>query len=231
MSAQDYQINLPYGSTAQPYSTTHPHRGDDRPCPSGTPIIIDGQEIGLTGATGYVFGAHLHIQEWHDTASGDKYANTRKPQNAFRPGIVVNIDPVGTYPNNKNDGTQGDGSFGKFITIQTADGWNDTYCHLSRIDVAVGDIIGDKMEKFNSGDLYNKLYFTFGLAMAEKAKTANFEGYFSAQIGWDYKKATEEIEKSAQWAFMLEDSRKASSDPNYSKVGNIDGIGDVFKKG
>ena len=133
MTASDYPVTFPYGETGAPYSAARPHRGDDRGCPTGTPIVIGGQTIGLTGNTGYSTGAHLHIQEW----SGG-YANTRKPQNSFQPGVVVNVDPTGS---------QGDGSFGKFITIQTEDGWNDTYCHLSEINVQVGQVIGDNMSE------------------------------------------------------------------------------------
>jgi len=131
MSAQGYGINFPYGATSAPYSVSRPHRGDDRPCPTGTPLAINGQVIGLTGATGFVTGPHLHIQEWNGS-----YANTRKPQNAFKPGTVVNVD---------KDATQGDRSFGKFISIQNADGWVDSYCHLSVINCNVGDKIGVTM--------------------------------------------------------------------------------------
>lgn len=131
IDAVSYPINFPYGATTAPYSSTHPHRGDDRACPMGTPIIINGVTIGLTGDSGQAIGPHLHIQEWQ----GD-YAITRKPQNAFKAGTVVNIDPTGT---------QGDGSFGLFITVQTADGWNNSYCHLSEIHVIKGQIIGGDM--------------------------------------------------------------------------------------
>lgn len=137
MSVKDYPVTLKYGATSYPYTPSKPHRGRDYGCPSGTSLVVGGQTIGLSGATGYVFGAHTHVQEW---AGG--YANTREPNNAFKGGTVVNIDPVGTYPNNKNDGTQGDGTFGKFITIQSADGWNDTYCHLSQINVQIGQKVG-----------------------------------------------------------------------------------------
>lgn len=134
MTASDYQISFPYGATSTPYSPAHPHRGDDRPCPTGTPVVLAGTQIGLTGATGFVSGPHLHIQEWNGNV-----ANTRKPQNSFKPGTVVQA------------ATSSD--FGNYVTIQCADGWNDSYCHLSRIDVKVGQVIGDIM--VNKGDIVN----------------------------------------------------------------------------
>ncbi len=126
-TAADYDVSFPYGATSAPYSRLHPHRGNDRPCPTGTPVVIGSTTIGLTGATGYTFGAHLHTQEWSSS-----YANTRKPRNEFKGGKVINVDL---------NGTQGDGSFGKFISIQTSDGWGDSYCHLSKINVKVGQVI------------------------------------------------------------------------------------------
>lgn len=131
MTASDYQVTFPYGATSDPYSEAHPHRGDDYPCPSGTPIVIGGTTIGLTGATGWATGPHLHIQEW----SGD-VATTRKPQNAFGGGTVT---------------ASGEASqWGKYITISSG-GWNTTYCHLSRIDVGNGTVIGSNNNNGNNG--------------------------------------------------------------------------------
>lgn len=143
MNVADYPVTLAYGVYGVAgYTKEHPHRGRDFGCPSGTPLVVGGQQIGLSGATGKVTGPHCHVQEW----KGD-YANTREPNNAFQPGTVVNIDP---------NGTQGDGTFGKFITIRNADGWNNSYCHLSEIDVKVGDVIGGEMEpQWNEGDRQN----------------------------------------------------------------------------
>lgn len=166
MTASDYPINFPYGATSAPYSATHPHRGDDRLCPEGTPVVISGVTIGLTGATGKVIGAHLHIQEWNAD-----YANTRKPQNAFQPGIVVNIDP---------DGTQGDGSFGKFITIQNADGWNDSYCHLSEINVSVGQEIGGNMPTLVDANILENL--SVGLLGRTSVGDANLANWLGAPL-------------------------------------------------
>ena len=52
--------------------------------------------------------------------------------NEFKGGTVI-----GVYPN-----SLGDGTFGKFIDIQTDDGWVDSYCHLSQINVQVGQKVG-----------------------------------------------------------------------------------------
>lgn len=136
MTASDYPIYFPYGATSAPYSLAHPHRGDDRCNILGTPVVVVGTQIGLVGATGKVFdaagnqgtpgAAHLHLQEWH----GD-VANTRKPQNSFKGGTVV--------------AATSSSDFGNYVTIQCADGWNDSYCHLSQINVKVGDKLGVDM--------------------------------------------------------------------------------------
>lgn len=120
----DYPINFPYGSSEPPYSTAHRHRGDDRAAPLGTPIVIEGITIGKVGMTGMATGYHCHIQEWIGNIS-----NTRKPQNSFKGGLV-------TAATSSSD-------FGNYVTIQTADGWQDSYCHLSEINVKVGQIIGE----------------------------------------------------------------------------------------
>lgn len=128
MTAQDYSINFPYGATDPPYGTPSLpyHRGEDRPCPRGTPVVINGVTIGLTGDTPgppYCLGPHLHIQEWQGNV-----VTTRKPCNSFIPGAVV--------------ATGNASQWGNYVTIRNADGWNTTYCHLSRIDVRGGQIIG-----------------------------------------------------------------------------------------
>lgn len=199
MSASDYQVSFPYGATSAPYSASRPHRGDDRPCPEGTPVVINSQQIGLTGNTGLSTGPHLHIQEW----SGG-YATTRKPQNAFQPGTVVNIDP---------NGTQGDGSFGKFITIQTPDGWNDTYCHLSEINVQVGQEID--MEPFNEGDRVNWNRTTYG----------GDRDWHKDQVGKPYKEAIYNIQQSSD--YINETRVNAGDEVNINNV--ISGVGAQVK--
>jgi hypothetical protein len=136
MTASDYQVTFPFGATTAPYTPAHPHRGDDYPCANGTPLVIDGEEIARTGDTGDVTGPHLHVQEWLDDV-----ANCRRPQHAFKPGLVTAAN------NNVNQ------QWGKHITILNPDGWNTTYCHLSEVFVNVGQVIGVNMEKADVDNL------------------------------------------------------------------------------
>ncbi len=145
-TASDYDVYFPFGATSSPYSPSHPHRGDDRCNKFGVPVVVEGIQIGLTGATGLVYdalgnkgtpgAAHLHVQEYHGNP-----ANVRKPQNSFKGGVVV--------------AATSSSDFGNYVTIQTDDGWMDSYCHLSRIDVRLGQIIGEVMSKVNDGDTMN----------------------------------------------------------------------------
>jgi hypothetical protein len=135
MSAKDFPVTFPWGATSPPYGTPAMprHRGNDRATPTGTPVVINGTQIGLTGATGLVTGPHLHIQEWVG-----EYKNDRNPQNEFKSGTVTQTGFLS--------------QFGNYVTVQQPDGSNDTYCHLSRIDVKVGDKVGDMP---NEGDVHN----------------------------------------------------------------------------
>ena len=137
----DYPINFPYGATTAPYSPAHPHRGNDRACPTGTPIIVAGTTIGLVGSTGLATGPHCHIQEWRGNNS-----IVRKPQNEFKAGVVTS---VGWH-----------NQFGNFVNILNPDGWTDTYAHMSKIIAVKGQQIG--------GDMAEKLSLSGARILAEE---------------------------------------------------------------
>lgn len=142
MSASDYPVE--FGYLAQDGYYYGPsgivglhHRGNDRSTPTGTPIIINGVNIGNTGATGLVGGPHLHTQAGTDVAC----QNTIDPSPLdFKPGTVVAV----------GRGTQ----WGNYITIQVGDKYI-TYAHLSWINVVVGQVINKEKDMPNEGDVIN----------------------------------------------------------------------------
>lgn len=132
MNAQDYPVTLGYKATTAPYGTAaRPyHRGIDYGCPIGTPVVVNGVTIGLSGATGFVTGAHLHVGRWVNGADTN-------PAGGFNFDSAI-VTEIHTDPNNEN---------GKFVRVQ-ADGASWVYLHLSEIKVTVGqELKGGDMSK------------------------------------------------------------------------------------
>lgn len=129
-TAADYGINFAYG--AQDGYWYGPdgrvgkyHRGNDRPCPTGTPVVINGHTIGLTGASGLVSGPHLHTQA---CSAGSGYSDD------FNPGPYE-------FKNGQVVGARWHHQFGNHIVVRVG-GVDITYAHLSKINVAVGQQAG-----------------------------------------------------------------------------------------
>lgn len=118
-----YPISFSYGATSYPYSASRPHRGNDRACPKGTPIIIGGTTIGLVGSTGWATGSHLHTQ-----AGTDEWCQkTINPTSLeFKAGTVIHT----------GEATQ----WGKYIILKVGTKYI-CYAHLSKINVKQGDKI------------------------------------------------------------------------------------------
>lgn len=145
MSAKDYKVTYPYGATTPPYSPSRPHRGNDRPTPMATPIVIGSTTIGLTGNSGSYMGMtydpHLHTQAGTDQAC----QNTFNPSAIeFKGGTVV---------------ATGYGSqWGNYITIKVATDKYITYAHLSKINVIVGQVIKETTVASFTKAQVNKVY-------------------------------------------------------------------------
>ena len=110
------------------------------------------------------------------------------------------------------NGTQGDGSFGLFVDVQTADGWRESYCHLSRIDVKVGQKLeGGNMPTLVDDGNIDLLYVSVLHRHASQADK-------DARRGQDYLKAQDELYRSQEWA--NQDS-KLKAPAKYKEVGKL----------
>lgn len=157
MTAQDHPISFPYGATdGVNYISPKFHRGNDRACPTGTPVVVAGVTIGLTGATGKVTGAHLHTQSGTDINCQKTFNGNGVTE--FQAGKVV---------------SRGYGSeWGNFVTVQVGGNYV-TYCHLSQINVNIGDELkGGFMNKDQAKQLALYIRLLAGNTVA-KANAAN----------------------------------------------------------
>lgn len=118
--ASQFLITQPYG-----YDPTYPlnngqHRGIDYGCPTGTPVVVNGVTIGLSGATGAVTGPHLHVGRFVNGAATD-------------PGVGKGFQLDGATVFD----TGYDTTNGNYVRINGSGAlW--VYLHLSKINVTKG---------------------------------------------------------------------------------------------
>lgn len=124
-TAAEYPVSFPYGATTAPYSAAHPHQGQDRAMPTGTPVVVNGVTIGLSGTTGKSTGPHLHVQK------------VQKNQVVNPNGGGFDLPtPIAVYDvGNRSD-------IGNYVRIKDASGAGWSYFHLSQINVGKGILGG-----------------------------------------------------------------------------------------
>lgn len=141
MTASDYPITEEYGwqisyplhtSPADPAVPSNEkenypgtgygfHTGRDWGCPMGTPIIVNGVQIGLSGNTGETFGPHVHVGRY----VGGVATNPETPW-VFNSAVVTEIGE--------------DATNGKYVRVQ-ADGASYVYLHMSQQTATKGQVL------------------------------------------------------------------------------------------
>lgn len=138
MISSDYQMTFGYGRTDSPYGTAaFPyHKGDDWYMPDGTPVVVNSVQIGISGHTGFVTGAHCHIGRF---VAG-------KDTNPQRQGWTLNnphVTDIGYDDTN-----------GNYVGLLDAQGVRWVYLHMQEksTNVKVGDYL-DKLPKYEEDDM------------------------------------------------------------------------------
>lgn len=156
-TAKDYKVTFPYGATDGTYygvtARSKPtyigsyHRGDDRAMPQGTPVVVNGVQIGLSGQTGAADGPHLHVGRFVNSLDTNPQGGF-----SFKNAVVTEIGE--------------DDVNGKYVRVQ-ADGASWVYLHLSKQTAKVGQKL--VAPKPVAKPEYIVVKFGWGLSLIAKA--------------------------------------------------------------
>jgi hypothetical protein len=170
MISSDYKMTFGYKRTDAPYGTAKfpYHRGDDWFMPEGTPIVVNGVQIGISGQTGFVTGPHCHIGRF--VGGSDTNPNSQGWQ-LDNPHVTdIGYDDVN----------------GNYVGLLDAQGVRWVYLHMKEKSgsVKVGDYLNqltkyeveNMAELLNDGDVTNMYYNLLGHDADEQTKK-NWAGH------------------------------------------------------
>ena len=145
LNALDYRIGFGFkGQDGQFYGPTGSiglfHLGNDYYSPLNEPVLLQNTQLGLSGNTGNVGGPHVHVAKWKPGNVPGGYYVAKYDRTYFDPSDVKGI--TGTV-SETGRGTDS----GYFVRVAANNGYTYEFFHLNRIDVKVGDIIGDETMK------------------------------------------------------------------------------------
>jgi hypothetical protein len=184
MSAKAYSVTFGYGEyDGYYYTAAKPHRGNDRPTPTGTPIFVVNTVIGYTGATGLVSGPHLHTQAGTDI----NCQNTIHPGSLeFQPGTVVRTGTASQW--------------GNYIIVQVG-ALYICYAHLSSINAQVGQVINGTVTGGSTVDTIKSMYWRLLGREADAGGLSHHAANVSSK-GWEfvYNDLKSSTEGQSDWA-------------------------------
>lgn len=231
MSAQDYPITFGYGATDGDYyytpTASHPkganwignyHRGDDRAMPTGTPVLVNGVKIGLSGSGNGRYGAHLHVGKFVGGSDRNPNGGGFSLEGAT---VIAVVDNYGSDPVNA-----------KYVRIQESSGAQWVYLHMSEVSVKVGQVLqGGNVNvtpDLNGGDMTN----VWGIFDGHNPTKADTDHWLTDQRGnWKllvYEKLMPQMSQAKSRIKELE--AQLASKSEYVEAGAIDGITRYNKK-
>lgn len=149
MNINNFPITTPYGQVPGYPLNNGFHQGIDYGCPVGTPVIVNGVTIGLSGNTGYSSGLHCHVGKW----LGGVVQNPGNGGFSFTSAVVTEINQ--------------DATNGKYVRVQ-GDGYSWVYLHLSDNSlVKVGQVLEGEVMDTTGVTLGFQVAFNRGPAQSE----------------------------------------------------------------
>lgn len=170
------------------------HRGEDRACPVGTPLIINGVEVGFSGNTGESTGPHCHIGRWVNGAS-------TPPNGGGFHFADATVTEIGADPTN-----------GTFLRVQ-ADGASWVYLHLSKITAIKGQQLKGGADVSTVGEVeFNDLYRAFFGPIEVNPPTADDRKRWIGAETNTVIRAMEADARHTAWLAYIEDLKKPHVD-------------------
>lgn len=181
--ASDYPITTGYGQIPGYPLNNGFHKGVDRIMPANTPVVVNGNKIGLSGSTGASTGNHLHLGKFTQNGtlldpgtSGFSFKSARV--------IVVSSDAT-------------NGNYVKLL----ADGYVYIYCHLNKQTCVVGQhlvpppVDGDTIMITNTDNEFNRWNKTFTQV---RGRSATRDEFVNAAVGRSWLSALEIISDNSE---------------------------------
>jgi hypothetical protein len=189
MNAFDYPVTEGFGYHADYPLNNGFHNGIDYGCPVGTPVIVNGVTIGLSGATGAVTGPHLHVGRWVGGTATDPTVGGGK-----------NVSGAVVYD------TGNDSTNGNYVRISDADGSLWVYLHLSKIEATKGQVLkGGNMPTIATKDIVGSLAYAY--LNDDLQRNPSLDGYIGQPVEdviWAFNGA----EERANYLKSIEDKDK-----------------------